>query len=64
MGTRTRVTYFRPDHVKRLEEEVRKLEHSLYERGPHMDRDAHIDAMDRVEAVRLAIKRLTDVCPD
>lgn len=64
MGTRTRVTYFSREQAARVMTEVLKLEHSLHERSPHMDREAHVDAMDRIEAVRLAVKRLSDICPD
>lgn len=62
--TRTRVTYFAHDDVKVLQDEVSKLSISLARRSGHMSSDAALDALDRVAAVRLAVKRLTDVCPE
>lgn len=63
-STRTHVTYFSRDDVKVLHEEVARLSRDLARRSGHMDGAHALDALDRIAAVRLAVKRLTDICPD
>lgn len=63
-ATRTRVRYFLEDDVKALSAELRKLESSLNRRAPFIPGEAYCDALDRIESVRLAVKRLMDVVPE
>lgn len=64
MATRTHVTYFSRDQVKRIAKLAAELEHDLHQRAPFIPSSAHTDAWDRIEAVRLAIKRLEDPVPE
>lgn len=64
MGTRTHVTYFSRDAADRLMSEADDLALDLARRSARISPDHYSEAWDRIEAVRLAVKRLSDICPD
>lgn len=62
--TRTVVTYFNADTVEGLQHDVDALETNLQRRAPFMPGEHYVEALDRIDAVRLAVKRLADVVPE
>lgn len=63
-ATRTRALYFDDSAVQAIVAEVRNLEHNLNRRAPFIGGEVYCDALDRIEAVRLAVKRLSDFVVD